>query len=79
MDPAFEVHTLNDEGKKKAQQLAEMFDGLLSSVKNIAGPFDPNKPMNPDVARELAIVRTKLEEACFFSKKALASNPANQQ
>lgn len=79
MDAAFEVHMLNDQGKAKAQQIAQMFDGLLSSVKNVAGPFDPNVPVPNEVARELAIVRSKLEEACFYSKKAVANNPANQQ
>jgi len=28
--------------------------------------------------RKLALVRTKLEEACFFAKKAMAESPENQ-
>lgn len=80
MDAAFEVHMLNDTGKQKAKQIAEMFDGLLSSAKNVVlSGWDPNEPTNAEVMRELALVRTHLETACFFAKKAMANNPANQQ
>lgn len=72
MDSAFEVHMLNDEGKKKAQTMAEMFNGLMESTANMIGT-------DPATARYIAIVRTKLEEACFFAKKGLAVNPTNQQ
>ena len=29
--------------------------------------------------RELSIVKTKLEEACFFAKKSVANDAANQK
>ena len=67
MDKAFEVHILNEEGKRKARRIAESFDLLLESVKVDCGE-----------GRELALVRTKLEEACFFAKKAMASRTENQ-
>lgn len=61
MNPAFQVHMLNEEGKAKAQQISSLFDELLLGLSERV----------PD-GRELAIVRTKLEEACFFAKKGMA-------
>jgi len=66
MDSAFQVHILNDKGKEKARSIAQMFDDLLWELKTWCGD-----------GREIAIVRTKLEEACFFAKKAMASRPEN--
>jgi len=68
MDPLFEVHMLNEVGKTKAGRLAEEFDRLLSAVVGIAGAG----------GREIAIVKTKLEEGCFFAKKAMANQKENQ-
>lgn len=67
MDPLFEVHMLNEEGKKKAQFIAGGFYDLLGSL----GVWCPE-------GREFSIVKTKLEEACFFAKKAMASDKSNQ-
>lgn len=64
----FEVHILNDEGIEKAKALAGDFDGLLCTLIALL-----------PAGRELSIVKTKLEEACFFAKKAIASDPANQK
>lgn len=69
MDSAFEVHMLNERGKSEARQIAEHFDSLLEFLK---------APCGGD-ARGMAIVRTKLEEACFFAKKAMANQEENQQ
>lgn len=66
MDKAFQVHMLNDIGKQKAREIAEDFDHLLGELKEVC----------PE-GREMAIVRTKLEEACFFAKKAMANDPIN--
>jgi len=67
MDQAFEVHMLNETGKEKARKIALAFDDLMTILKGDCGE-----------GRELAIVRTKLEEACFFAKKAMAKQPENQ-
>jgi hypothetical protein len=67
--PEFQVHMLNDVGKMKAGQLAELFTMLLNGVESICGTG----------TREMAIVRTKLEEASFFAKKAMATESVNQQ
>lgn len=50
-------------GKSKANVIAKSFDTLLTELEAVC----------PD-GREMAIVRTKLEEACFFAKKAMASD-----
>jgi hypothetical protein len=68
MFPEFEVHRLNEAGMAKAVQIAGDFSSLLGSLTTIC-----------PAGREMAIVRTKLEEAAFFAKKAMAKEPANQQ
>ena len=66
MNKEFQVHMLNDEGKAKARVIAEAFDECLTKL---LVPCPPG--------RELALVRTKLEEACFFAKKSMANAPGN--
>ena len=68
MNKEFTFHLLNDAGKEKANAIAVAFDKLLQKLLKInPGPS----------SREMSLVRTKLEEACFFAKKAMASNPSN--
>jgi len=57
----FDVYVLNQAGLSHAADIAVEFDTLLSRLEEIIPP-----------CRELSIVATKLEEACFFAKKALA-------
>jgi hypothetical protein len=52
---------LTPEGKEKAQQIAQSFDDLLTNLEKIC----------PE-GRHLALVRTNLETACFYAKKAMA-------
>ena len=66
-DPLFQVHMLNEEGKKKVVYIAGGFMDLLGSL-SVWCP----------AGREMSIVRTKLEEACFFAKKAMANVTENQ-
>ena len=61
MNPEFAVHVLSDDGLTKAADIASEFDALLDELKDIL----------PE-GRYLSIVKTKLEEACFFAKKAVA-------
>lgn len=68
MDPLFQVHRLNENGMKRAEVLAESFDRLLTELSGLC----------PE-GREFSIVKTKLEEAAFFAKKAIASATTNQQ
>jgi hypothetical protein len=68
MNKEFEVHKLNEQGFAKVTELAHGFDALLTAIL----AWIP-------ASRELSIVRTKLEEACFFAKKGIANVPENQQ
>ena len=66
MNDQFTVHKLNDGGLEKAQAIAEAFDLLLEKLKKEV----------PE-GRELSLVKTKLEEACFFAKKGMARQNEN--
>ena len=63
----FRVHKLNEAGLEKCRESADMFEGL--------GKFLCD---NIDDSRHLSIAFTKLEEASFFAKKAIAIDPENQ-
>lgn len=67
MDPLFQFHRLNEDGIKKAEEIAATFNDCLRVLK----------AMCPD-GREFSIVKTKLEEASFFAKKAMANDKSNQ-
>lgn len=66
--PEFEVHMLNDSGKAKAQRIAAAFSHLLLEVE-----------LTGCTGRDLALVKTKLEEACFVAKRGMASLIENQE
>jgi len=68
MHPIFQVHMLNENGINRANRIAQLFDNLLMDISEYIGD-----------SRESAIVKTKLEEACFFAKKAMANKPENQR
>ncbi len=68
MRPEFKVHMLNEKGKEKAREIAEDFSVLLDNIEacGVTG-------------RDLALVKTKLEEACFHAKHSMASRIENQE
>jgi hypothetical protein len=66
--PEFSVHMLNASGKAKAAKIAEGFSILLDGLE--AGGV---------TGRDLALVKTKLEEACFCAKRGMASLPENRE
>lgn len=72
----FEVHLLNAEGIKKANEIALAFDALLTQLEDLCSETAVRSPIN---GREMAIVRTDLERASFFAKKAMAILPENQK
>jgi hypothetical protein len=63
----FSVHKLNPSGLERALQIAEAFDQLLGELTLLVSE-----------GRYLSIVKTKLEEACFFAKKGMAQQGTNQ-
>lgn len=69
MNNLFQVHILNDVGIEKAKKIAICFDDLLVDLEQTCGVD----------GREMAIVRTNLEQACFFAKKAMANRVENQK
>lgn len=58
---------LNEDGKRRATEIACAFNGIVETLK----------PLCPE-CREWSIALTKLEEAAFFAKKAMAKQPENQ-
>ncbi len=68
MNPLFQVHKLNETGIQKARGFAEAFEMLLKEVEPLCYP-----------GRELALVKTHLELACFYTKKAMAIDPTNHE
>lgn len=64
----FAVHILNDEGIEKANEIRNLFDTFLTSLEIVCQPN-----------RGFSITKTKLEEACFFAKKSMATNLINQK
>ncbi len=65
----FSVHMLNEQGKVLAARIAMIFTDCLNDLEGTVGKD----------GREMAIVRTKLQEAAFFAKRAMAVNPEHQQ
>jgi hypothetical protein len=67
--PEFNVHLLNDQGSEKAQNIANHFSVFLQVLETECGAD----------GREMAIVKTKLQEAAFFATRAMALKPENQK
>jgi len=67
-NPEFAVHVLNEAGMSKAVKIQALFDDLLN---NLSGWCISS--------REFSLTKTKLEEACFYAKKAMATDLSNQQ
>jgi hypothetical protein len=76
MREEFATHKLNAEGMAKAVAIGMGFELLLAGLEKTV-------ELAPDArglgARQMAIVRTKLEESCFFAKKAMAVQAKNQE
>jgi len=63
----FDVHVLNEKGIEKARRLQSKFEAFLQDIEDVCGAE----------GREMSIVRTKLQEASFFAKRAMAMDPKN--
>jgi hypothetical protein len=80
MNKEFAVHHMTPTGLVGMEKIAELFDNLLNNLEDILTKMDaPEIPLSECTklpkfsSREFSIVRTKLEEACFFAKKAYAT------
>lgn len=79
IDDRFKVHRLNAEGLKSAEQIALVFSKALFEIEGLMAPVYVVDVAAPgEVGRLKAIVATKLQEACFFAKRAVALDPAMQ-
>jgi hypothetical protein len=65
----FDVHLLNEKGLAKAREIGVVYSQLLDELDRLCGTE----------GREVAIMRTKLQESAFFAKRAMAVRPENQQ
>lgn len=65
--PEFAVYNLTEKGLTAAAVIGVTFDDFLNDLEVLCGTD----------GRHMALVRTKLEEACFFAKKAMAERPGN--
>jgi len=61
LDPLFSSHKLRPEATTRVNAVKESFDDLLHTLRTLCPP-----------GREFALVKTKLEEACFYAVKAVA-------
>lgn len=69
------MHRLNETGLSKAEQIAEVFETALTALRAICVGSD----LKGTGAREMALVTTKMQEASFFAKRAMALDPMNQE
>lgn len=69
-DQLFAFHKLNEQGQRRAQAIAKAYDNLLMELHRQVGVGS--------LSREYSIAKTKLEESCFFAKKAMALQLHNQ-
>jgi hypothetical protein len=71
---AFEVHKLNDEGFRRAKELAEEFDVFLSRLERICHRQEGNLHTS-----EFSRAVQHLELASFYSKKTIAQDRRFQE
>lgn len=57
----FKVHKLTDQGFAIAEEMAELFSKVVDYLEEVGMP-----------SPELTLAKRKLEEACFYGKKAMA-------
>ncbi len=83
MNKEFEVHILNDAAIERAKELTSTFDDCLDDVlRLIEWPGTSGTILLPQSAmngRYVALVRTHMELASFYAKKAMAVLPENQK
>ena len=68
MNKEFTTQSLNEKGIEVVNGVRGLFNELLNELEQYCPP-----------SREFSIVRTKLEEACFFAVKSACSVRENQK
>lgn len=68
MRPEFQVHLLNSIGIERAEAIGKLFSDTLDGIEALI-----------PAGRERSLVVTKLQEASFFAKRAIAIDPNNQR
>jgi hypothetical protein len=68
MNDDFKVHVLNEDGLRIANDIAVQFQLLLDRMEEVMSP-----------SRELSLVRTHLQDACFWAKRGIAIDPKHQK
>jgi hypothetical protein len=61
---------LTEEGTRRAKAIGESFDALFDRMVELTLDGDP---------RCIAVMRSNLEVACFYARKAVATAPVNQE
>lgn len=64
----FKVHKLNEKGVQECGHVSSLFDEIMTRLSDVC-----------IASREFSLVKTKLEEACFFAKKNVCMKPENQE
>jgi len=64
----FKVYKLSSDGVRLVNDVSREFDEFLTTLLENA---------LPESSRYTSLVKTKLEEAAFYARKAVGSNPAN--
>lgn len=65
----FQSHDLNDTGIARTHDVAKLFSVFLNNLEAVTG----------EAGRDMALVRTKLQEAKFFAVSAVAAQKDNQR
>lgn len=71
VDSLFQFHQLNERGVAKSKDIAQAFDDLLFKLAGLCNGDGRN-------SREYALVKTNLEIAAMYAKKAMSMRTENQ-
>lgn len=76
----FEVHILNTPGLELMKQIASKYDNFLTDLQETVfrGNDELGKDDNFAVCKAWDTAKGKVEESCFFAKKAAACIRKNQ-
>lgn len=79
ISPLFEVQRLNKAGLTTADMIAHAFNELLIDIRAMVFAGQDVQGAVEAASREFSLVKTHLEIASFYAKKAMAKNPGFQE